>query len=140
MLHKELEQARLDLNLSRERLAEMSGLKREQIRRLENGENFTRDTLLKVLPHLPNLQTLHLGAVELQAGGMETAEIREEMAAFLEHGRRILTLLERTAIAASPAQTSPAHPTVQVPPDMEQRLRRLEKKVGVERAADKRRS
>ena len=50
MLHEPLERARIAHGLTRERLAELAGLQREQIRRLETGANFTRDTLLEVLP------------------------------------------------------------------------------------------
>ncbi len=139
MLHKQLEQARIAQGLSREQLAELAGLQREQIRRLESGANFTRDTLLKVLPHLPSLKTLDLGPTELRAGGTDLAELRDVLAGFLENGRRLLTLLERVSVAPlpeGPAGATRVRPSGRVSPELEERLRRLEAEVAAARAAD----
>lgn len=140
MLHKQLEQARIARGLSREQLAELAGLQREQIRRLESGANFTRDTLLKVLPHLPGLKALDLGPTELRPGGTDAAELRDALAGFLESGRRLLTLLERVSVAApqeGPAGATRVWSPREVPPGMEERLRRLESELAAVRAADK---
>jgi len=138
MLHHQLEQARLALGLTREQLAERSGLQREQIRRLETGANFTRDTLLKVLPHLPGLRTLDLGPAELRVGGVDAAELRDTVARFVEQGRELVQLLDRVAIAAQEASAGATRiqPAVKLSPELEERLRRLEAQVAEARAAD----
>lgn len=138
MLHQQLEQARIAHGLTREKLAELAGLQREQIRRLEIGANFTRDTLMKVLPHLPGLKTLDLGPAELRVGGADAVELREVLAGFLENGRRLLTLLERVSVAPQPAPAAPTliQPVIKVPPELEARLRALEAQVAESRPAD----
>lgn len=138
MLHQQLEQARIALGLTREQLAERSGLQREQIRRLENGANFTRDTLLKVLPHLPGLRTLDLGPAELRVAGVDPAELRETVTRFVEQGRELVQLLERVVIASQEeaAAATRFQPTVKLSPELEERLRRLEAQVAEARAAD----
>jgi transcriptional regulator with XRE-family HTH domain len=138
MLHQQLEQARLALGLTREQLAERSGLQREQIRRLETGANFTRDTLLRVLPHLPGLRTLDLGPAELRVGGVDVAELREAVTRFVEQGRELVQLLEQVVIV-TPEEAAGAtriQRTVKLTPELEERLRRLEAQVAEARAAD----
>jgi transcriptional regulator with XRE-family HTH domain len=138
MIAEQLLRARTERNLSRARLSQLSGVPKERIRQIESGANFTRDTLLKLLPHLPNLRTIDLGPAELRVAGTDLPAIREELAHFLESGRRLLTMLERVAVVPQqdPAGATRVQPGVQVPPELEERLRRLEAQVIEARAAD----
>jgi transcriptional regulator with XRE-family HTH domain len=140
MIHAQLLQARLDQKLSRGDLAKLSGVPRERLRQIEGGANFTLETLLKLLPHLPNLKTIYLGSVELRAGGeIEAAALRDELAGWLESGRRLLTMFEKIEVAprSSPA-TSRGTPEISA--DLESRLRQLEGELAQIRAADRRES
>ena len=138
MIAEQLLRARMEHNLSRARLSELSGVPKERIRQIEGGANFTRDTLLKLLPHLPGLRTIALGPAELRVADSDLPAIREELARFLESGRRLLTMLERVSVVPQldPAGATRVQPSVKVSPEMEERLRRLEAQVAAARAAD----
>ncbi|HEX6098211.1 MAG TPA: helix-turn-helix transcriptional regulator [Thermoanaerobaculia bacterium] len=125
MLHHQIRQARIDHGLSQAELARLAGVPRERLRQLEAGGNVTLETLQKVLSQLPDLQSLSLGPVELQTRGANPAELRDALAAWLEAGRRLLTLLESVSVAPDPAD-SRIHPSAQLTPELELRLRRLE--------------
>ena len=139
MIAEQLLRARTEHNLSRARLSELSGVPKERIRQIENGANFTKDTLLKLLPHLPNLRTIDLGPAQLRVAGSDLPAIREELARFLESGRRLLTMLERVAVVPQQDQVGAtrAPSPVQMSPELEARLRQLEAQVASARAADK---
>ena len=137
MVHEQLQKARVDRGLSRGELSKLSGVPRERIRQIETGANFTLETLRKLLPHLPNLKTIYLGSSELRVGGeTEVAALRDEMSSWLESGRRIMSMLEKIQVV--PAATP--HGQREVPPELEGRLRQLEREIAQVRAADRRES
>lgn len=142
MIHDQLRQARIDRHLSRGQLSKLSGVPRERLRQIEAGANFTIETLLKLLPHLPDLKVIDLGPAELRVAGPDAGALRDELAAWLESGRRLLTTMERISIAPQPAAAGATRvePGMQVPPELEERLRRLEAQVPQARAADERES
>jgi transcriptional regulator with XRE-family HTH domain len=120
MVHDALRNARVDHNLSRGELSRLSGVPRERIRQIENGANFTIETLQKLLPHLPGLKTIALGSSELKVGGVDAAELRDELAQWLEAGRHLLGQLERVVVVTA-EEAGP-----DMPRELEERLRRLE--------------
>jgi predicted transcriptional regulator len=61
----EIKKAREALKLSQMELSRRSGVPRSMLRRVEEGENTTVDTLATIVAHLPNLEALHLGGVKL---------------------------------------------------------------------------
>lgn len=126
MLQTEIRQARIDHGYSQAELARLAGVPRERVRQLESGGNVTLETLQKILAQLPRLKSLTLGSVELQTRGASASEVRDALAAWLETGRRLLTLLENVPSAPEPPTDSRIQPTVTLTPELEQRLRRLE--------------
>jgi transcriptional regulator with XRE-family HTH domain len=127
MIGEQLLRARTGHNLSRAQLSELSGVPKERIRQIEGGANFTTATLMKLLPHLPNLRAIDLGPAELRVAGAEVESVRQELAGFLEAGRRLLTMLERISVVSQEAPVPPARlKPSRIPPELEERLRRLE--------------
>lgn len=128
MIGEQLLRARTEHNLSRAQLSELSGVPKERIRQIEGGANFTTATLMKLLPHLPNLRTIDLGPAELRVAASEVEPMRQELAGFLEAGRRLLTMLERVSVVSQDAPIGPPRvkPSMRIPPELEERLRRLE--------------
>jgi transcriptional regulator with XRE-family HTH domain len=61
----EIKKAREALKLSQMELSRRSGVPRSMLRRVEEGENTTVDTLSAIVAYLPNLEALHLGGVKL---------------------------------------------------------------------------
>jgi transcriptional regulator with XRE-family HTH domain len=61
----EIKKAREALKLSQMELSRRSGVPRSMLRRVEEGENTTVDTLQAIVAYLPNLEALHLGRVKL---------------------------------------------------------------------------
>ena len=137
MVYEQLQKARVDQGMSRGELSRLSGVPRERIRQIETGANFTLETLQKLLPHLPILKTIYLGSSELRVGGeAELAMLRDEISSWLESGRRILTMLEKIQVVRAPK----THGQHEVPPEMEERLRQLEREIAQVKAADLRES
>ena len=126
MLQAEIRQARLDHGFSQAELARLAGVPRERVRQLESGGNVTLETFQKIVAQLPRLKTLSLGSVELQTHGASGAQLRDAVAAWLEAGRRLLTLLENVPPDPEPESDTRIRPTVSLTPDLELRLRRLE--------------
>jgi transcriptional regulator with XRE-family HTH domain len=126
MLHTEIRQARIDHGYSQAELARLAGVPRERVRQLESGGNVTLETFQKILAQLPRLKSLSLGSVELQTRGANGAEVRDALAAWLEAGRRLLTLLENVPPSPEPEGDMRIRPTVRLTPELELRLRRLE--------------
>lgn len=118
MLNAEIRQARIDHGYSQSELARLAGVPRERVRQLESGGNVTLETFQKIVAQLPHLKTLSLGPVELQTRGANAAQVRDALAAWLEAGRQLLTLLEQVPTADSAPEGE----------DLEQRLRRLEER------------
>lgn len=115
MLQAEIRQARIDHGYSQAELARLAGVPRERVRQLESGGNVTMETFQKIVAQLPHLKTLSLGPVELQTRGANAAQVRDALAAWLEAGRQLLTLLENVPAEPAPEEES-----------LEQRLQRLE--------------
>ena len=139
MLHTEIRQARMDHGLSQSELARRAGIPRDRLRQFENGENITIDTLMKILAQLPDLRTVTLGAVEGRTAGVDLTEIRDAIAEWLESGRRVLALLESAMAVRPGAGGATRHePGLEITPDLEARLARLEAQV-TSRQQDRRR-
>ena len=136
MLQAQIRQARIDHGYSQAELARLAGVPRERVRQLESGGNVTLETFQKIVAQLPNLETLSLGPVRLQTRGAGTAEVRDALAAWLEAGRRLLTLLENVPPEAAPEGDTRIRPTVALTPELELRLRRLEARYGPGRMKD----
>ena len=126
MLQAEIRQARVDHGYSQAELARLAGVPRERLRQLESGGNVTLETFQKIVAQLPRLKTVSLGSVELQTRGAGMAEVRDALAAWLETGRRLLTLLENLPTEPAPEGDTRIRPTVTLTPELELRLRRLE--------------
>ena len=124
MLHDQIRQARVDHGYSQSELARLAGVPRERLRQLETGGNVTMETFQKIIAQLPRLKTLSLGSIDLQTRGASVPQIRDALAAWLEAGRQLLTLLE--SIPAEPAPEPEGRIRPGMTPELEQRLRRLE--------------
>jgi transcriptional regulator with XRE-family HTH domain len=100
MIHEELLHARLTQKLSRAQLAKLAGVPRNQILRTEKGGDFTHETLLRILPHLPTITTLHLGPTELPVrADIDTAALYDDVAKWLEPGRRLRAALADVGVS-----------------------------------------
>lgn len=117
MLQTEIRQARIDHGYSQAQLARLAGVPRERVRQLESGGNVTMETFQKIIAQLPHLKSITVGSVELQTRGASGAQIRDALAAWLEAGRQLLTMLENV-----PADPGPEALTS----ELDRRLRRLE--------------
>lgn len=126
MLQTEIRQARIDHGYSQAQLARLAGVPRERLRQLESGGNVTIETLQKVLAQLPRLKAISIGTVRLETGVVSTAQVRDALAAWLEAGRRLLTLLENVPAQAPPAEEGRIRPTMEMTEELELRLRKLE--------------
>ena len=124
MLHDQIRLAREEHGYSQAELARLAGVPRERVRQLESGGNVTLETFQKIIAQLPRLKTLSLGSTELQTRGAGIPQIRDALAAWLEAGRQLLTLLE--SIPAEPAPEGDTRIRLGMTPELEQRLRRLE--------------
>jgi len=129
MLHTQLREAREALKLTQSELARRAGIGRDILRKLENGENFTRDTLLKVIAQLPNLQQLSLGAVTLDTGTSDSKAIRAAIEETIAAGRRALALLDAAQSTTAPAGATRFEGGRSVTPELEERIRRLENRI-----------
>lgn len=116
MLQEEIRRARIDHGFSQAELARLAGVPRERLRQLESGGNVTLETLQKILAQLPNLRTLTLGSVELHPRGAGAAQVRDALAAWLETGRRLLTLLENVPAEPPAPPPAPAPTCASAPP------------------------
>jgi len=129
MLHIEIRKARVEAKLSQAALARLAGVPRRTLVDLENGGNFTRDTLLKLIAQLPKLRTLTLGQVTIETAPLDGAGLRAAIEEMMAAGQRALALLE----TAERQQRSAGVTRVEdggIPPQLERRLRELEEKVG----------
>lgn len=128
MLHTQIRQARIDHDLTQSELARRAGIPRDRLRRFENGENITVDTLQKILAQLPNLRSVQLGAVEARTEAVDLTDIRNAIAEWLEAGQRLLTLVDNAvAQPRSGAGGATRHEAgLAISPELEARLRRLE--------------
>jgi transcriptional regulator with XRE-family HTH domain len=126
MLQQEIRQARIDHGFSQAELARRAGVPRERVRQLESGGNVTMETFQKILAQLPRLEKLTIGSVELLTRGPNASQVRDALAAWLEAGRRLLTLLEQVPPEQGPAGATRFQPSVELTPELESRLRRLE--------------
>ncbi|HEU4888033.1 MAG TPA: helix-turn-helix transcriptional regulator [Thermoanaerobaculia bacterium] len=104
MLHEQIREARLKAGLSQVKLAELAGIQRSLIQNLEDGRNVTLDTLRKIVPHLPSVQSLNLGSFDPKPS--VTAALRNEVRQMISAGQHILDLLD------GPSQRAAAPPRV----------------------------
>ena len=65
-LHEEIRRARVEMQLTQDQLATLSGVQRRQISILENGGNVTLSTLRKVIRWLPNLEEFDFEQVRMK--------------------------------------------------------------------------
>jgi transcriptional regulator with XRE-family HTH domain len=90
MLHDQIREARIKAGLTQVKLAKLAGVPRSQLRKFEEGGNITLATLRKIVAQLPDLQTLNLGAVELQPGGVDQEMVRQTAIQLILIGQELL--------------------------------------------------
>jgi transcriptional regulator with XRE-family HTH domain len=90
MLHEQIREARIKAGLTQVKLAKLAGVPRSQLRKFEEGGNITLSTLRKIVAQLPDLQTLNLGAVELQPGGVDQELVRRTAIQLILIGQELL--------------------------------------------------
>jgi len=128
MLHSQIREARIQHNLSQAKLARLAGVPRGTLAELENGGNFTRDTLLKVLAHLPQLKALTLGPVTVDTTPADTIGLRTAVEEMMRAGRRALAILDAAEQRPAPAGATRVDSSG-VTPELERRVRELEAQV-----------
>lgn len=64
-LHQQIKAARNQAGLTQAELAQRAGVHRMDVSRLENGENLTMKTFLKIASAIPELTHLQFGPLEL---------------------------------------------------------------------------
>jgi transcriptional regulator with XRE-family HTH domain len=147
-LGEEVKRAREALKLSQMELSRRSGVPRSMLRRVEEGENTTIDTLASIVAHLPNLEALHLGGVKLlpqndlqEALYAQTAAVTallESVTRMMQDLGKVVTTnarMARTAESTGALDASrtadpyewPAEPPV--PPALAERLRELDRSI-----------
>ena len=127
MLAKQIREARVQHGLSQVKLARLADVHRTQLRQLEEGGNVTLETLTKVVAQLPNLRTLNLGAVNLQTGAIDPAAARQILIDLITAAGRALSLFEQAVPPPPPAGATRYDGATEITPELEQRLRELEK-------------
>ncbi len=93
-LHESVRQARIDSGLSQQKVAKTAKVPRSQLQKLENGQNVTLDTFLKILSALPNLQRLSLGPTELQLKSVDVFELRDRLTDLISAAAAVLAAIE----------------------------------------------
>ncbi len=138
MLHTQIRQARIDHGLSQSELARRADIPRDRLRKFENGENITVETLMKILAQLPALQSVTLGAVEGRTSAVDLTEIRDAVTEWLESGRRVLALVESAMARPRPGAggATRIEPSLELTPELEARLKRLEAQVTASRVRE----
>ncbi len=138
MLHTQIRQARIDHGLSQSELARRADIPRDRLRKFENGENITVETLMKILAQLPALQSVTLGAVEGRTSAVDLTEIRDAVTEWLESGRRVLALVESAMARPRPGAGGATRfePSLELTPELEARLKRLEAQLTAPRARE----
>ena len=89
----EIRIAREALDVSQVEFARRVGIPRSMLRRIEEGENITVETLEKVVAHLPNLQALHLGAIKL----LPQNDLHDALNQHVASGTALLDAINRVA-------------------------------------------
>jgi transcriptional regulator with XRE-family HTH domain len=119
----EIKKAREALKLSQMELSRRSGVPRSMLRRVEEGENTTIDTLSSIVAHLPNLEALHLGGVKLLKQNDLHEALNNQMTAvtaLLETVNRLVQDLGKVVTAsAGVMQTAEASGALAPPPRFE---------------------
>lgn len=90
MLHEQIREARIKAGLTQVKLARLAGVPRSQLRKFEEGGNITLSTLRKIVAQLPDLETLNLGAVELQPGRVDQDLVRRTAIQLIVIGQELL--------------------------------------------------
>ena len=71
LLPEAVRQARKELGLSQQKLADAAGIQRRQLATLESGRNVTLSTVRKVLAQLPNLRSFTLDGVTVDVAPLD---------------------------------------------------------------------
>jgi len=112
VLHDEIREARVRSGLSQVKLAELAGVPRTQLRKLENGQNVTLETLMKILAALPDLQRVTVSGIELQLEQVDLDGLYDGLAQIITAAARVMSVIERarpnTALNASERRTAAA--------------------------------
>jgi transcriptional regulator with XRE-family HTH domain len=120
----EIRIAREAMNVSQVEMARRVGIPRSMLRRVEQGENITLDTLERIVAHLPNLQALHLGAIKLLpqndlhdalnqhvASGTALLDaitrLAEQLTGFVSSNDRLVRTLEQSGALGPPPSFEP---------------------------------
>lgn len=128
MLHMEVRAARLECGLSQVELARLAGITRKSLRSLESGGNFEIDTLKKVLPHLPQLKTVHLGRLAIQTG-FDPAAAQQVLLDLITAAGRALALFPGAEPSSASAGATRHDGGTAIDASLETRLRALEASV-----------
>lgn len=116
MLQDEIREARVRSGLSQVKLAELAGVPRTQLRKLENGQNVTLETLMKILAALPDLQRVTVSGIELQLEQVDLDALYDGLAQIISAAARVMSVIERarpnTALNASERRTAAARQRV----------------------------
>ena len=131
-LHEQIRGAREAHGLSQQKLADLAGVDRSDIQRLERGDNVTIKLLSKVLQQLPNLRNISIGNVNVVVDSLtiDIHSLRQLTVDMITTGTQILRLLDQ-APPAKPLNEGPVGATrVPIPtdinPTLKERLRRLD--------------
>jgi transcriptional regulator with XRE-family HTH domain len=108
MLHEQIREARIKAGLTQVKLARLAGVPRSQLRKFEEGGNITLSTLRKIVAQLPDLETLNLGAVELQPGGVDQDLVRRTAIQLIVIGQELLQSVGTWAGSGTKASEPPA--------------------------------
>ena len=93
-LHEQVRAARIDLGLSQLKLSQLSGVPRSQLRIFEQGGNITLQTFAKLASHLPNLEVVSMGPVELELRHADLVVLRGAMLEVAEAAMRAVKMLD----------------------------------------------
>jgi transcriptional regulator with XRE-family HTH domain len=108
MLHEQIREARIKAGLTQVKLAKLAGVPRSQLRKFEEGGNITLSTLRKIVAQLPGLQTLNLGAVEIQPGGVDQDMVRQTAIQLILIGQQLLKSVGTWAGTSATTAPEPA--------------------------------
>ena len=114
VLHEQIRAVRMEMGLSQAKLAKRAAVPRSQLQKLENGQNVTLETFLKIVVALPDLKRLTLGPTELQLRQVDVDALRERLHQLITDAAGVLATLEpagarpAAATAATSGDTPPA--------------------------------
>lgn len=124
----EIRKAREALDMTPAELARRAGIQRSHVGKIERGDNFTLETLEKIVVHLPNLPDLFVGSQKIRTGAppenlsVIVAEHLEAAAALVQAS----TETQQAARALAAASTASARATERLAATSERLLKALE--------------